>query len=64
MINYGDFVRIDEGNDIGKIGQVISVSNQFVTVNVGRMKTFSLTTVHKVEIKTILMLLNERGMQS
>ena len=61
MINYGDFVRIDEGIDKGKIGQVISVSNHFVTVNLGRIKTFSLTTVHKVEIKTIIMLLNERG---
>ena len=64
MINFGDFVRIDEGIDTGKIGQVISVSNQFVTVNLGRIKTFSLYSVHKVELKTILMILNERGMQS
>jgi ribosomal protein L24 len=64
MINHGDFVRIDEGIDTGKIGQVVSVSDKFVTVNVGRIKTFSLYTVHKVEIKTILMLLNERGLQS
>ena len=62
MINHGDFIRVDDGMDTGKIGQVVSVSNQFVTVNVGRMKTFSLTTVHKVEIKTIIMLLNERGL--
>ena len=64
MINFGDFVRIDEGIDTGKIGHVVSVSDKFVTVNLGRIKTFSLYSVHKVEIKTILMLLNERGMQS
>ena len=64
MINYGDFVRIDDGIDKGKIGQVVSVSNQFVTVNIGRIKTFSLYTVHKLELKIILSLLNERGMQS
>ena len=61
MINHGDFILVEKGIDEGRIGQVISVSNHYVTVNVGRIKTFSLYTVHKVEIKTILMLLNERG---
>lgn len=64
MINHGDFIRVDDGMDAGKIGQVVSVSDKFVTVNLGRIKTFSLHSVHKVELKTILMILNERGMQS
>lgn len=64
MINAGDFIRIDDGFDTGKIGQVISVSDKFITANVGKIKTFSIYSVHKVEMKTILMLLNERGLQS
>ena len=61
MINHGDFIRVDDGMDTGKIGQVVSVSDKFVTANIGKIKTFSIYSVHKVEIKTIIMLLNERG---
>lgn len=61
MINHGDFIRVDDGMDAGKIGQVVAISDFYATVRLDRIKTYPLNIVKKVKIDDILRILNERG---
>ena len=58
MINAGDFVLIEKGKDEGRIGQVVAVSDFYVTARLDRIKTYPLQIVKKVKIDDVIRLVN------
>jgi ribosomal protein L24 len=61
VINHGDFILVEQGHDEGRIGQVVAVSDLYVTVRLDKIKTYSMNMVKKIRIDDIIRILNERG---
>ena len=60
-MNAGDFILVEKGKDEGRIGQVVAVSDFYVTARLDRIKTYPLNIVKKIRIDDVIRILNERG---